>query len=74
MAASQDVQQESEEGGKSYLSQTHGHVFVHYTIVCEDLALLLECLRLQKNCVSTQKQALTTLAAMCSTNSECGRN
>ena len=35
----------------------------------DDLRLLLECLRFQRHCVSAQKQALTTIATMCSNSS-----
>ena len=35
----------------------------------EDLHLLVECLRYQQNCLSAQKQALATIATMCSNSS-----
>ena len=36
----------------------------------DDIRLLLDCLHFQRDCASSQRQALTTLATMCAHSSE----
>jgi len=36
----------------------------------QDLSLLLECLHFQQNCVTSQCQALSTIATMCNNSGE----
>jgi len=38
----------------------------------QDLHLLLECLYFQQNCISSQRQALTTIATMCNNSGKRG--
>ena len=52
----------------SFQEAYHMSVFVYLYIadsILEDMLLLLDCLKFQKNCIPLQKQALATLAAMC---------
>ena len=45
---------------------THSHTHTHiHADSSTDLPLLLDCLRYQRGCPSSQRQALTTMAAMC---------
>ena len=77
MAASHSVQDEGNKAGWLCLLLTpfvSNITLAVQFVVCEDLGLLLECLRLQNGGVDTQKQVLTTIAAMCTSNSEFSRH
>ena len=50
----------------SFQEAYHMSVYLYIAdSILEDMLLLLDCLKFQKNCIPLQKQALATLAAMC---------